>query len=1018
MKRSAGSLLHCGALLIAAAWTARAAPIPENRPSPDVHALVGARVVVAPGRAIAKGTIVVREGRITAVGADVPVPPDARVWDLEGRTVTAGFIDPHVPFGNLFGGGREPSPRPARRPRPDACDCDEGLAHAAAGGPPEPRETAPEALLRAAFRAADALPPRFEAFRAHWKAGIAAVLVVPQAGAARGASCAVNLAPGESSRRILRQRVFQHFAFETRRGAYPASLMGSVAFLRQALLDRDWQDVCHRLYARDPKGLPPPRTEPSVLGLIETRDLPAAFLCRSPLDAFRAVDLARAFALEPILVTGPEIRRRLDAVNGLGAPLILRLDFPPVPRVDSDDAWEEVTLETLREWHHAPALPAGLAAAGARVAFTADGLREPDEWLSRIRAAVKRGLPEEAALAAVTTSPAALLGLSASLGTVEVGKLANLAVWEEGPFAPKGRVRGIWVAGEPFSVGDDDPDPAGLWRFDVAPEDPDGRGSPRTIRVEIRGKPGYLEVRLPDAADAAASEGGEMAAAFSSGHLSLRLPGRLAGANGPIRLEGIVSGDACSGVAFLDGRRLAFSAAREAPPRPGEEETDSGTAPGIPETPDRGPLAHARETLIRNAVVWTCGPQGTLPGTDVLVRDGKIAAIGRGLAAGPDAAVVDAAGRHLTPGLIDAHSHAAIEGGGNEATDSCTAEVRIADVIDADRHVLYEQLASGVTTIHLMHGSANTIGGQGVVVKLRWGGLPQDLLLDGAPPVIKFALGENPKRSAGRFPRTRLGIEQFIRERFAAARAYRAEQSAYESLSEEARGDRYPPRRDLTLEALAEILEGKRVIHCHAYRQDEILMLMRLAESMGFRVGTFHHALEGYKVADAIARHGAGAATFTDWWAFKMEAYDAIPHNGALLFRAGVCTSFKSDSARLARHLNREAAKAIRYGGLSEEEALRFVTAHPARQLGIDGRVGILAVGKDADLALWSGNPLAPFTVCEKTWVDGLLYFDRGHDRERTVALAREREALVARARAAGERAGGRKRDREAVDDD
>lgn len=408
--------------------------------------------------------------------------------------------------------------------------------------------------------------------------------------------------------------------------------------------------------------------------------------------------------------------------------------------------------------------------------------------------------------------------------------------------------------------------------------------------------------------------------------------------------------------------------------------------------------------LVQGGTVWTSGPEGVLEDADVLVRDGRIAAVGQGLSAPAGAVVVDARGKHVTPGIFDAHSHIAIDGGVNEATNIVTAEVRIEDVIDPDDLNIYRQLAGGVTAAHLLHGSANAIGGHNAVIKLRWGADAQGLIFQAAPPGIKFALGENPKGSnqrdpSNRYPRTRLGVERVLRQAFTEARDYRRRWQEYEADGGAGSG-RVPPRRDFQMEALVEILEGERLVHAHSYRGDEILMLLRLAEDFGFRIATFQHVLEGYKVADELAAHGAGASTFSDWWAFKYEVRDAIPYNGTLMTQRGVLTSFNSDSGELARRLNLEAAKAVRYGGLDPEEALKLVTLNAAIQLGVGDRVGSLEPGKDADLVIWSGAPLSTFSRAEQTWVDGRKYFDREEDLQRRTELAAERQALMAKVRA------------------
>jgi len=364
----------------------------------------------------------------------------------------------------------------------------------------------------------------------------------------------------------------------------------------------------------------------------------------------------------------------------------------------------------------------------------------------------------------------------------------------------------------------------------------------------------------------------------------------------------------------------------------------------------------------------------------------------------------DAAGKYVTPGLIDCHSHTAIEGGVNEGSDVVTAEVRVADVLDHRDVNLYRQLAGGVTTANVLHGSANVIGGQNAVIKLRWGRSPSELLFAGAPRGIKFALGENPKRpggqqgGAGRYPGTRMGVEATLRAAFSEARSYRQQWDEYERKLKSGGKDRpTPPRRDLRLETLRDVMDGKVYVHAHSYRADEILMLMRVAEDFGFRVRTFQHVLEGYKVASEIARHGAGASTFSDWWAYKVEALDAIPYNAALMASKGVVVSLNSDSAELARRLYWEAAKAVKYGGVSETEALKMVTLNPARQLGVDRWVGSLEQGKDGDVAVFSAHPFSPDTRVEYTLVDGTVYFDRARD------LAARKAAHVARGDAEGE---------------
>lgn len=408
------------------------------------------------------------------------------------------------------------------------------------------------------------------------------------------------------------------------------------------------------------------------------------------------------------------------------------------------------------------------------------------------------------------------------------------------------------------------------------------------------------------------------------------------------------------------------------------------------------------ETLIRNATVLTI-TRGTLKNADVLIRNGKIVAVGKNLKAAANARVIDATDKFVMPGIVDCHSHSMLDTI-NEGTLSVTSMARTRDVLNPNDIDLYRALAGGVTSLNLLHGSANAIGGLNTVVKIKFGRPVAEFLFPGAMPGIKFALGENPKRSnfqpqpgqQRRYPSTRMGVEEVIREAFTRARDYKKTWDEYRAGASRSNKSLLAPRRDLQLEPLVEVLEGKRFVHAHCYRADEILMLINLANDFGFKIKTFQHTLEGYKVAKEIAQHGAGASIFADNWAYKIEAYDAIPYNAAIMTRAGVNVSMNSDSDERARRLNIEAAKAMRYGDLSEEEALKLVTWNPAWQLGIQDRVGSIEVGKDADLAIWNGHPLSVYSRVETTFVDGEIFFDRQEDLARRPEILKERAQLEA----------------------
>jgi len=415
------------------------------------------------------------------------------------------------------------------------------------------------------------------------------------------------------------------------------------------------------------------------------------------------------------------------------------------------------------------------------------------------------------------------------------------------------------------------------------------------------------------------------------------------------------------------------------------------------------PPLFAQTYVIQNATVMTVA-KGTIKNGSVLVKDGKIAEVGEKVTVPPGAKIIDASGQFLTPGIIDCHSHIAGDGGINEGSTSVSSMVDIRDIINPEDIAIYRALAGGVTTANILHGSANAIGGKTLPLKMRWGKDAQGLIFEGATPGIKFALGENPKRAGNptgagvnvtaRYPSTRMGIDDVIREAFNQAKSYKAEWDLYDA--KKAKGEEaIPPRKDLQLEALKEVLEGKRFVHVHCYRADEILMMIRIADENGFKVRTFQHVLEGYKVAKEIAAHGAGASTFSDWWSYKVEAFDAIPYNAAVMMKKGVLVSLNSDDAELMRHLNTEAGKVMKYGGVTEEEALAMITLNPAKQLGIENRVGSIEVGKDADLVVFDKDPLSAFTKVQKVMIDGTIYFDRDTEISAHAAKEAEKQKLI-----------------------
>ncbi len=991
--------------------------LPALAGTPRVHAIVGARIVVAPGQVIARGTLVMRDGVITAVGAGVPVPADARVFDGDSLTIYPGLIDAFV-LPTEAPGSAAPQGPPFGRPRTPATPASSrGAAHAVA-------------MVRPETRASEMSPLSKEQVEGLRAAGFAAVQVAPRTGIVRGQSAVVGLRQGDPNDVIVKADAAQVVALEASREGYPGSLMGAIAVIRQAFMDAKWYRDALTTYLRVPQGKERPETNLAWAALqpVIAGHQPALFVADEMLEVLRAAAIAREAGVTAQIVGAGDEYKRVREIAAAGVPLIVPVGFPEPPDLADPDAAVDVSTEELRHWNQAPENPATLAKNGIAFALTANGLKDVKSFRANVGKAIERGLTPERALAAVTTTPALLLGLSDRLGTLAPGKIANLTVTRGELFSEKGKVAEVWVDGDRYEVSEG-ASAKGNWSLDwdharhalMVDVDKDttvrlvvGADTLRAGAVRFEGARVVFTVQ----------RGSEPPERFDMTVKGDVLRGTLTVGTGSHKVVGVRQPEAEKGEGGPPGRRPPGSG----PPREGMA---AGAAPG-------GPPAHPTERLkdepvatpvvmgnteawrmpapaapaallVKNVTIWSAGTQGTLRNGDLLVRGGRIAAVGQNLTAPAGAVVIDGAGKHVAPGIIDEHSHSAILGNVNECTNSVTCEVRIQDVVNSESVNIYRQLAGGTTIMHLLHGSCNAIGGQLAVIKNKWGEPPDRLLMPNVVPTVKFALGENPKQSnfgaqradPPRYPQSRAGVEQVIRDAFTRARDYKAEWADWN-----AKHQGLPAHRDIQLEALAEIVDGKRLIHCHSYRQDEILMLMRLCEEFGFRVNTFTHILEGYKVADEMAVHGASAIGFSDWWGYKFEVIDAIPYSGYIMWDRGVNTGFNSDDSELARRLNTEAAKAIKYGGVPPEEAIRFVTLNPARSLKIDDRVGSLEVGKDADFSIWNGSPLSPYSVCEQTWIEGRKYFDRAEDLAGRAALAKERDALVARVKAQKKDAG------------
>ena len=1060
--------MSAGAVSFTAVALAQEPPPVGMRPA-DVRrdALIHVTIAAMPGERLADGVVLMRDGWIERTGAygSFDIPAGTTIHDGTGCTVYAGFIDACV---------RIDSSAAAR-----AASSERG-AHWNARVVPQ-------------VRAAD-LPVMSTDSRKELRAlGFTAAALHPNAGIFRGGAQVALLGDDPRAARTVVDDAGACVAFETtaggddeaswNRATYPGALIGAIALQRQTFADAAWHAKSADVWQAHPMG-----NEPPVLAnALESLHAAANGKQRVWFDAsdernlLRADALAREMSIDAGFVGSGLEFRRLAEVRATGRPVVVPFNFPKTPDTQSPRAIDAVSLRELEQWALAPTNLSELLRAGVPAAASTVRLKNVGDFAKAARRATTCGTTEDELLAALTTNPARMLGMSNIAGEVRAGRMANLVLCKGPLYGEDSKIREVWIAGlrhevEPLSKF---PlkgvyamaAPSSPGALTVFPEsvtiDADERtvsfGLPKVAKLskDKDGKPAEGNgVEVSGATPEPSGKGNESpkvradVANFDDARAGFTMPSKEFGVEGTARGTIVATRDNAElTLTAADGRVTQWTivaAARtgdvpdpkeerkhkragaksdvggvsgpdgKGGTSPADEDADFDPKPVLAAIPRVFPMAEygvdarvaPKSLLVEHATVWTVSDRGILNDADLLIKDGKIAAVGSNLRATltgalGDTMIIDGTGMHVTPGLIDCHSHTGIDGGVNEWTQNVTAEVRIADAIDPEDINWYRQLAGGLTAANQLHGSSNPIGGQNSVVKIRWGQNSSAFPLQGAIPGIKFALGENVVRGKSRYPGSRLGVEALIRDRFQSAREWRAAQLKYQALPADVRAQTMPPQLDYELQTLAEILEGKRIVHCHSYRQDEIAMLIRVADDFKFQIGTFQHVLEGYKVADEIARHGAGASSFSDWWAYKMEVMDAIPWNGQMLWKAGVVTSFNSDSDELARHMNTEATKAVRYGGLSREEAIKFVTLNPAKQLRIDAMCGSLEPGKDADFVIWSADPLSVYARCMQTWVDGVRQFDVDTDRIMRARDAKTRTALIALATSEWGKSGG-----------
>ena len=973
------------ALVITSLQIKAQATFPVNdvaNPKDGSYAFTNATIVKDAQTTLPNASMVIRQGKIENIGVNIPLPKDAVVIDCKGKYIYPSLIDIYSDYGIAT---------------PQRQQTGGGFFGA----------SQITSNTKGAFGWNQAIKSETEGFKlftgddAKAKSlrdlGFGAVLTHQKDGIARGTGPFVSLATQPDNFTVLKDRAAAFYSFSkgTSTQSYPNSMMGMIALLRQTYLDAQWYKS-----APSKEG-----TNLSLKAWNDNQSLPQIFDANDKWNDLRADKIGDEFGVQFIIKGGGNEYQRIKDIAATKAAYIITLNFPAAIDVDDPNDLRFVGLDDLKHWELAPGNAAALEKEGVTFALSTADLANATDFMPNLRKAMEYGLTESKALETLTKTPATLLGMYDKIGSLENGKIANFLITSGPIFGEKTTVFQNWAQGIKYAVKEDG------W-FDV-------KGSYKYTASNAKS----FTLDLKDGGVASFIGTDTLTGKYSYDGKLVKLSyteGRGRDAKETI-LSGVANGTTWNGMGRdVAGNTFTWSASFD---HAIEAKADSVKPKtplvlgkviypfisfGVEEMPKEENL------LIKNATVWTSEKEGKLEETDVLVKAGKIAAIGKNLS-DPTAKVIDGKGKHLTPGIIDEHSHIAAASI-NEGGQSVTSEVRIGDNLNPDDINIYRQLSGGVTTSHILHGSANTIGGQTQLIKLRWGANAEQLKFAGADPFIKFALGENVKRSSSsqgntRFPDTRMGVEEVQMDAFQRASDYQKQWKAAEENNKKKGATPMVVRRDLELDALVEIMNSKRFITCHSYVQSEINETMKVAEKFGFRINTFTHILEGYKIADKMKAHGANASTFSDWWNYKMEVVDAIAYNAYIMHKVGLNVAINSDDAEMARRLNQEAAKSVKYGGMSEEEALQMVTINPAKMLHVDKQVGSIKVGKDADLVLWSDNPLSIYANAEKTIVDGIIYFDRDKDmelRKRNIAeKARLIQKLAALKKTSGAPGGG-----------
>ncbi|WP_341220610.1 amidohydrolase family protein [Polaribacter atrinae] len=918
------------------------------------YAFTNATIYVTHNKVVKKGTLLIKDGKVVGIGKSVKIPNGTKTINLEGKIIYPSFIDIYSDFGIS-----KPERQPRSRNRTTQYEpTREGYYWNDHIRP----ETNPISNFKFDDKKAKSLID----------AGFGAVNTHLQDGIIKGNGLLIALNPNTSDAyRILNTKSAQYLSFNKSvksTQAYPSSKMGAMALIRQVFNDADW-------YAKGNMK----NKDLSLEAFNNNKDLLQIFETSTVLDALRADKVGDEFGVQYTIVGSGEEYERINDIKATNANFIIPINFSDVYDVSDPLLAQHISLRDMRTWNQAPSNLSVLSKNRVNFALTTHTLKSVNAFHKNLQKAIKYGFDKEQALAALTTIPASIIG-NTTIGNLNTGSYANFIITSGDVFDAKTILYENWVQGAKNVVNDMNiKDITGDYMLSVNNKNYDlsitGKGAKQTGTIKVGDKKITSKFSYSD---------DWISITLNEDNNFTRMLGKI------VNPSNLMQGDAFD----TEGNKTYWSASKKIQKSESSKKEKKKEEKAITVVPVSYPnigfgnyVQPKTETILfKNVTVWTSEDEGVLENTDVLLKDGKIEKIGKNLSA-RGATEIDGSGKHLTAGIVDEHSHIAASAV-NEGAQNSSAEVTMEDVIDPNDINIYRNISGGTTTAQILHGSANPIGGRSAIIKLKWGENADEMIYKNSPKFIKFALGENVKQSRStngtRFPQTRMGVEQVFTDYFTRAHEYDALKKSGK-----------PYRIDAEMETLVEILHGERSISCHSYVQSEINMLMNVADKMGFKINTFTHILEGYKVADKMKDRGIGASTFSDWWAYKYEVNDAIPYNAAIMHNAGLTVAINSDDREMSRRLNQEAAKTVKYGGMTELEAWNMVTINPAKLLHIDERVGSIKVGKDADVVLWSHHPMSIYAKVEKTIIEGKVFFDRNEDIKKREAIKQEKSKLI-----------------------